>query len=1544
MQFFEAFPLESEDGFEPFTFPLLKSCPPHNLQAFIEKSCYKKSKNLYGSKLGKTTLFFIDDLNLSATKDNIHSGLTLELLRQILEYSGFYDPHKFFWKSLENISFIASLSQNSQSFHKGLSRLCRNFNCIYMGSPKQEFLQRLFEGYLNEYFLTGGDFAKEVKELCNGIISGTLEVFRRVKEFLKPIPRKFYYNFSMKDIKAVFQGLLLAKNNTLIMSSREEFIHLWIHEVYRVFYDGLNEESDRIWLKENVKMITSHILQYSGSNNEPDGFFFSEILRLDQQNSIYEEMKDFNKIKKVLEEKLINDPFWKIDSFIMSPEVIRYILRLLRILKASSSQRNILNLGLIGSGKKTLCKIAAFLKNMLVWEFNTTSPETFQEDLKHYLIKAALTQKPFILIFTDNAFDFEEIVYKIAILMNPLTPISELFENYEEILTEAAKSSKDKEISLCLEFKKRSHVMLCVSSESPALQKALREYELSRFCSGTIYYSPWGTEALLHVAQGLIPFESSGLKNLTVEIYQIVENEALNQTNYKPKVYLSPKSYVEMVMLFKELLEKNERIIKKKIKTLNNGLNKLASSQTLVSTLNKNLLALEPQLLLQSEKTEEIYKKLALEHAQANEKEMLIIQETAAMNIEMDRFQNLSLEAQNELEKAYPLLKEAQTALSALNKSDISEIRTFNNPPPIVAMVLEAVCLLLEEKTDWGSIKAVMTDIDFLGRLMALDTEKMKDSTIKKLKVLINKPEFEPESIGHKSLACKSLAMWCRAIENYYRIERIVRPKRIKTQELNKLLSDKKHLLDSKASELSLARSKLSELQFECDSNLSLRQEVMKEIELTSIRLSNSEKLNLLLYSEENKWQSLLQKLELDLSTIVGDTLLLSACLSFFGPFKPIIREKLLENWEDRFVFHDIKTKSDFLMSKMMFSDTQIRNWILLGLPNDERAIENGVLILGNRKPCVIIDPEGVGLSWLKASGMKILTMNAINKLFLAKILALGEGLIIDNFSEPLEEITQIILERKLMLIDGVKKIMLPEGLVNFNENFTLFLTTKQQDFELSSALFLKTNVVSFQVTYEGLVDQLLADVIWLEKPDLEASYKQINETMNRDKEDLAVREEKILILLDRPSELNILDDHELLSTLEISKKQTEEIERSLAESLQVEKKVLATRRLYKDIASLGASLYFTIKGLVHLEPIYYYSLESFKRSYKLAFKLKVFKNESDLERRSKALTKEIIRILYEKVSLGVFHEHKQILGFIMLMDLNRRKGLIPETLWELFLKGKIISSQMKIEGVNSFNNDNNNKRPSFVREDYWAEMLKFAKILKIEAYLLFMRSFTEKANEWKKFLDYPHEVSSIIPIPALELSDFVQLSSSFSLKNSTKNDILQILIKSFFLKNFKPNALPSFITIWLTPHLLLPSQTPDLDKVLCNIDRFTPLLLLLAPGTDPTDHLLRLSKEKHKGLNFASLNPVAFKKSLEKARDNGSWLIVQNCHLFSNFLKIIESEEKEVHQDFRLIMTTDPKTNFPIELLAKSFKFAFEKQQNFKSAMIVLFILDFLV
>jgi dynein heavy chain len=107
-------------------------------------------------------------------------------------------------------------------------------------------------------------------------------------------------------------------------------------------------------------------------------------------------------------------------------------------------------------------------------------------------------------------------------------------------------------------------------------------------------------------------------------------------------------------------------------------------------------------------------------------------------------------------------------------------------------MVMEAVCVMLGEKTDWQSIKVTMMEMNFLDRLKNFDKNNIQDNVLKRLrKEYTSKPDFDPIIVGQKNLASKSMCMWCKAIDNYAKVAKEVEPKKIRSAELEKIFEAK---------------------------------------------------------------------------------------------------------------------------------------------------------------------------------------------------------------------------------------------------------------------------------------------------------------------------------------------------------------------------------------------------------------------------------------------------------------------------------------------------------------------------------------------------------------------------------------------------------------------------------------------------------------------------------------------------------------------------------------------------------------------------------
>ena len=83
-------------------------------------------------------------------------------------------------------------------------------------------------------------FAKEFDPCIDQIVTATLEIHKFVVGSLLPTPDHSHYLFSLKEFSRVICGCLLSVPET--MEDLNAMKRLWVHEVFRVYYDRLTTE------------------------------------------------------------------------------------------------------------------------------------------------------------------------------------------------------------------------------------------------------------------------------------------------------------------------------------------------------------------------------------------------------------------------------------------------------------------------------------------------------------------------------------------------------------------------------------------------------------------------------------------------------------------------------------------------------------------------------------------------------------------------------------------------------------------------------------------------------------------------------------------------------------------------------------------------------------------------------------------------------------------------------------------------------------------------------------------------------------------------------------------------------------------------------------------------------------------------------------------------------------------------------------------------------------------------------------------------------
>ncbi|CAJ1990204.1 dynein heavy chain [Leishmania donovani] len=1557
-----------------FTFSAQTKCTV--LQNSLMAKFDKRRSHVYGAPAGKHFLIFIDDANLPQP-EKYGAQPPVELLRQMLAQGGFYNfTGGIKWSSIIDCSLALAMGPPGGGRSRVSNRFMRYFN--YLAFPemsdmsKRTILQAILAGGLAQSGL-----ADRLANVASAVVDSTLRVFRKCTQVFLPTPAHVHYSFNMRDVMRVFPLLYTAEKS--VLQSEESIVRLWMHEMQRVFYDRLVDATDKGLFIEylNAELPSMGVNKSYNEVVKADRLIFADVL---SDKGVYEQITDMNALTARMNELLetYNDENEVKMNLVLFLDAIEHVCRISRVLRLPNGHCLLLGVG--GSGRKSLTRLAcSLIAEMEVFTIELSKNfgvKEWHESLAKLLLECGKDEKKRTFLFADTQLVHPTFLEDVAGLLTS-GDVPNLFEDQDiELINDKfrgvclSENLPTTKVSVYARFVKEAranlHLVLAFSPIGEAFRSRLRMFPSLIACCTIDWFAEWPSEALLSVAAAQL--NAGDVTDVMVAAshadlpgcFQAVHRAAAEVTERfftetRRRSYVTPTSYLSLLSNFKTMAAAKRRFVREQRGRLEKGLEKLRHTEVQVAELEAQLKAQQPVLVQKKAEIQSMMERLTVDRKEAAVKEADARREEAEASVKAEECAKMRRECADRLAEAEPALAEAVKVLSKIKAAEISELNKYANPPKGVQYVMEAVALLLtfgncpkefysgppggRKVPDWWlCAKSYMRDANRLLDLLVQPPEKggfnreaMDTALMEKVRVYYDNEEFQPEKVRAVSLPCMAMCQWVRAMYKWFFVNREIQPLRERLAATEAELAVVTEALRATQATLDRVIAAVAALEKEYDDALNAQAALEAEVERTSLKLQRAARLIDGLGGEKGRWTTLVEQYKEHECYIVGDMVIAAATVAYCGPLTAPYRNDVRQQWKAHLTAANVETSAEFDLVSTSGDAVQIQEWQLCGLPTDALSTENAIILANSRNWPLLIDPQGQANAWVRNihRNDNLQVCKASNDKFMKTVenaIRLGLPCLIENVGESLDAALEPLLLKNIFLIGSTSHVRIGDSAIPYDRNFKLYLTTKLPNPVYTPETIVTVSLLNFFITPSGLEEQLLGKTVEKERNDLELEKQRLTRSNAEKNCELKDLQANILVLLEQ-AEGDILEQEELIITLEKSKAKSIEINEELGKAKAMETVIDETRNKYRPHAERGSLLFFCASQLAIVDPMYQFSLQWFMNLFlnavdnaaQVPAAKEVAEDDSGsvedaVEVRVHNLMDYFTYSFYSNVCRSLFEKHKLTFSFYLCASLVQHSGAMVDAEYRFLLTGPTGSVPADALA---------NPASSWMTDSSWAEVLFLSKHL--SSFAGFAEHVRDHIEHYKDLFDSNE-------------ADTYPLAGEWREKATPMQ---RLVVMRCFRVDKVALAIQHFIEHYMGSRYIVVPQF-DLMDAYKDSDCLTPLIFINSAGSDPMNDLLRFAETMRmsKRLDKVSLGQGQGKKAEELirgAREKGQWVLLQNCHLASSWMPTLESIVESftletVKKEFRLWLTSMPSPSFPVAVLQTAVKMTNEPPMGLRA------------
>ncbi|KAJ3658130.1 hypothetical protein Zmor_009888 [Zophobas morio] len=1399
----------------------------------------------------------------------------------MINYRAFFDQNLEL-VGYENITIVGSLSVVA-TLSTRFTSIVHNYN---VSLPDQEDLSVILVAYLTvlvKESLGGWPKAKIVK-LAATIIS----IYDKIRGVFLATNYK-HYDFSPHDLTNWCSSILRYKD-TLQTESEHPLLEIMCYEATIQFGDKLVGEEDRHKLTNIINEVFK--VQWGVIT-----------ITKDVQTQFYVPSPQYSSHSDTIPLQKLNEEEWSATvrkgmvqygregqdlDILVNQELLHLSASVSKIL--SAPEGNVVMIGRAGIGRKSAVKIVSALQSArLIVPISGLQPQ-FNADLKSAIQLAGLEGEQVYLLLEDHIFNRKNILSMINILISAgevpsLYNAAELDSLIAGLKDEANRENFEGNL---MEFfneriKRRLHVVACIDVDNDNIWTIFENCPAFLYKSTIIWKTEWSIETIRSIPVLLINRANES------------DNNEIQHCSNFPKIFAvisdkmaAPSRFIAMIKLYVEIYVDKRNTITSKQNKLKAGVARLNEAANLVARLKQKAAEQQNKLAEKQAKANTALDMISntMKNANTHKEEMEVLkQQTEDENRQLIvRKQEIELE----LAEVEPLIQEARAAVGNIKSESLSEIRSLRAPPDVIRDILEGVLRLMGiQDTSWNSMKTFLAKRGVKEEIRSFDASRITSENRQAVERLMGTKgdSFDPKAAKRASVAAAPLAAWVGANVKYSHVAEKIKPLEREQNKLKENLASAEAQLGELSAGLSDVDATVAKLKVQLSAYTKEAAEIEIDLNKAQETLSAAEGLVSKLDDEYQRWQEQLRDLSQQIEKLPENCSLAAAFITYLSDESEEGRKLFLDKW--------IKELGvEFNFEEFLSTEREHLQWQSEGLSYDKLSLQNAVIILKAKITPLLIDPTSNAIKWFRNhfKHKQIETVTQDTPKFHTNLelsVRFGKVLVIEEI-DKVSSVLFPILRREFVYQGERKLINLNGKLIDYHNEFTMILSSRNEQLKVAADVNAIVSTMNFTVTHAGLTEQLLSCTIRQENPELEDRRKQLL----RQREELQEKQYQLQnqLLEDLAnSSGDILQNANLLASLNETKASSTAITKALEESSQVQKKLQSEYEVYQEISLFGSYLYFACNEFSKFNVLYALSVPAFIKLFLTS--LQTFQG---MESTTESQKKHLFYTVYTYVTRGIMKMDR----LTFAMHLIQKLFSIQLSEWSHFL-GNSVTTRNDPENI-----------PPWIPK-HCVHNIQNLQIAFPELYRLLQ---LEEQTLWTKFMSSDH-CEREFP-QHCKVTEFQKLLTIQALRpDRTYSAMSQCVVHMTSLRSIDPPVL-------------------DLAHIYKESSSSEPILILTVSGTDPSSEIRDLAPSEFVEVAMGEGQESKALTALEKTSKEGHWLILKNLHLVTGWLSILcqNLQTLRPHDNFRLWLITEPNPSFNFVLAQNSLKVVYEAPQGIRN------------